>query len=281
VSAYAYLTVTKATPVITWANPAPITYGTPLSAAQLNAASNVAGSFFYIGPAGLNPAGTLPPAGVQLLGTGFTPSDGLDYNTASAYMQITVNKAATTTTLAVSTTQTLIGTTATLNATVKPQIGGTPTGTVTYYNGSTALGSATVGTPFTTGVLPVGTDQITAVYSGDSNFVGSMSSASAVVSLAPTPLQFTAPLGTVYYPASSVNFTVILPLKNLQPISGTLTLYDGSTVIGTFNVLPTGVVFGITPQLSVGTHTLRAVYSGNAQYPPGQSPIITVTVATL
>jgi hypothetical protein len=42
------ITVNKATPVITWANPADITYGTALSATQLNATSGgVAGTFTY------------------------------------------------------------------------------------------------------------------------------------------------------------------------------------------------------------------------------------------
>src|SRR5207247_3641466 len=51
------ITVDKGTPVITWANPADIVYGTALSATQLNATANVAGSFVYT-PAsgtGLNP----------------------------------------------------------------------------------------------------------------------------------------------------------------------------------------------------------------------------------
>jgi hypothetical protein len=274
--------ITKINPVITWANPAAITYGTPLSNTQLNATANVPGTFFYTAPVvGINPAGTLLPAGVSPLGAGFTPTDTTDYNSVSAYVQITVNTATTTTTLAVTTTQTVTGTTATITATVHPQIGGTPTGTITYYSGSTNLGSAAVGTPFTTGVLPVGADPLTAVYSGDSNFIGSSSSATTVTSIAPTNIILTPALSHVFYPASSVAYTVIVPLKLLQIVSGTITVYDGTTVIGTFNVLPTGVVVGVTPQLSVGTHNLRAVYSGNSQYPPGQSPIETVTVTAL
>ena len=46
------LTVLKATPVITWANPADITYGTALSATQLNATATVPGSFTYTPPRG-------------------------------------------------------------------------------------------------------------------------------------------------------------------------------------------------------------------------------------
>src|SRR5262249_16492239 len=38
-------TVAKAVPTITWATPAPITFGTPLSTLQLNASANVPGTF--------------------------------------------------------------------------------------------------------------------------------------------------------------------------------------------------------------------------------------------
>jgi hypothetical protein len=276
------LTVNQATPVVTWANPPSIVYGTGTGAAQKTAtATGVAGvslpgSYFYT-----TPDGTVFTVGTHPLGLAFTPTDSTDYVSVSAYATLTVNKATTTTTIAVTTSQTVTGTTATITATVHPQIGGTPTGTVTYYNGSTTLGSAAVGTPFTTGVLPVGTDQITAVYSGDSNFVGSSSSATAVTSLAPTTVTLTSPLGTVFYPASAVSFTVVVPLKNLQLIGGTITLYDGSTVIGTYSLPAGGILAGVTPQLGVGTHTLRAVYGGNSQYPPGQSPIVTVSVSAL
>ena len=53
------LTVNKATPAITWATPAPIAYGTALSAAQLNATASVPGKFVYT-PA----AGEVLPAGL-------------------------------------------------------------------------------------------------------------------------------------------------------------------------------------------------------------------------
>ncbi|MEJ0032729.1 MAG: hypothetical protein WDO15_21270 [Bacteroidota bacterium] len=70
------ITIIKATPVITWPNPADITYGTPLGAGQLNATSTVAGTFTY------NPvAGTVLAAGAgQTLSVNFTPTDGVNYN---------------------------------------------------------------------------------------------------------------------------------------------------------------------------------------------------------
>lgn len=79
----------KSTPVITWAQPAPISTATPLGSQQLNATANVAGTFAY-SPA----AGALLSSGTQTLTTVFTPTDTADYNTATAMVSITVNAAA-------------------------------------------------------------------------------------------------------------------------------------------------------------------------------------------
>ena len=82
------LTVNKAVPVITWPAPAAITYGTPLSSAQLNATANVPGTFVYT-PA----AGTVLTANIRTLSVKFTPTDTTDYTTATATQKLTVNKA--------------------------------------------------------------------------------------------------------------------------------------------------------------------------------------------
>jgi hypothetical protein len=83
------LAVTPATPTITWPNPADITYGTALGSTQLDAATNVPGTFTYT-PA----AGTLLPAGAgQTLSVTFTPTDTVDYKTATATAKINVGKA--------------------------------------------------------------------------------------------------------------------------------------------------------------------------------------------
>ena len=89
------LTVSKGTPVLTWANPAAITYGTALSATQLNAKANVAGAGVY------TPVlGSKLPVGAQTLSVIFTPTDSARYNTATKSVPLTVNKAAATITLA-------------------------------------------------------------------------------------------------------------------------------------------------------------------------------------
>ena len=88
-SATVSLTVNKGTPVITWGTPAAITYGTPLSGAQLNATASVAGTFVYA-PA----SGTVLVAGTQTLSVTFTPTDSANYATTSATVSLTVNKGA-------------------------------------------------------------------------------------------------------------------------------------------------------------------------------------------
>ena len=80
--------VSQATPPITWATPSPITYGTALSAFQLNATSTVVGTFVYT-PA----AGTVPTAGTQTLSVTFTPTDAADYTPVTKTVQLVVNQA--------------------------------------------------------------------------------------------------------------------------------------------------------------------------------------------
>ncbi|HEX6184513.1 MAG TPA: MBG domain-containing protein [Pyrinomonadaceae bacterium] len=82
------LIVEKATPVVVWNNPAPINYGTPLSALQLNATADVPGTFVYM-PA----AGTVLGGGTQTLSAQFTPADTVNYNTVLKEVSINVIKA--------------------------------------------------------------------------------------------------------------------------------------------------------------------------------------------
>ena len=84
-TASATLVVVKAIPVITWSNPVAINYGTPLSGAQLNATSGVAGAFVY-SPA----SGTVMNLGQQTLAVSFTPTDTINYSGTTAQRTLTV-----------------------------------------------------------------------------------------------------------------------------------------------------------------------------------------------
>lgn len=85
------LTVTQAAPVLTWATPASIAYGIPLSATQLNAAvvgvtgTALPGTYTYTPATGsvLNP-------GAQTLAVSFVPTNAVDYTNATGSVKITV-----------------------------------------------------------------------------------------------------------------------------------------------------------------------------------------------
>ncbi len=82
------VTAPKPVPTITWAAPAAITYGTALSATQLNATASVAGTFTY------SPAlGAVLTAGQHTLSAVFTPTDSADYSSTVATVTLTVNRA--------------------------------------------------------------------------------------------------------------------------------------------------------------------------------------------
>jgi len=76
-------------PVITWASPAAISFGTALSSAQLDATAAVPGTFVYV-PA----PGIVPDVGSQTLSVTFTPVDTTDYSITTATQTLTVNRAA-------------------------------------------------------------------------------------------------------------------------------------------------------------------------------------------
>lgn len=146
------------TPTITWPTPSPIVYGTALDSAQLNADSGgVAGTFAYT-PS----SGTILPAGTQTLSTTFTPTDTGAYTTATASVQLTVQKATPTVsawptagpinygqTLASSTltggTASVAGTFAFTNPTLTPATG-TSTQSVTFTPNDAANYSTVTGT---------------------------------------------------------------------------------------------------------------------------------------
>jgi hypothetical protein len=80
------INVLRATPTITWANPADIAYGTPLGPAQLDATASVPGTLVYYPD-----SGTVLSAGQgQSLAATFTPADTADYNVVTTTAKINV-----------------------------------------------------------------------------------------------------------------------------------------------------------------------------------------------
>lgn len=168
------LTVTKADQAITWADPAGITYGTPLSATQLNATVAVVGA----SPAG---AVTYSPAMGTVLGAGggqpltVNVAGTNNYNPATQTVHIDVVKATPTfsdlssLTIDMGATPTaLSGRLVAGNLTLPPaeQVSITLNG-VTQ---SVAVGTGSFTLSFATGALVVGSYPVTFLYPGNDNF---------------------------------------------------------------------------------------------------------------
>jgi hypothetical protein len=169
------LVIGKATAAVTWATPSAITYGTPLGATQLDAsAGGLAGTFVY-SPA----AGALLNSGTQTLSVTFTPTDSADYSIVTRTVQLNINQATAAVSVASSANPVLLQSSVSFTATIS-SVSGTPTGTVSFLDGTTPLGSSPLSAGiavFSTSSLAVGTRNITAIYSGDANFPAATSAA--------------------------------------------------------------------------------------------------------
>ncbi|MBL8209580.1 MAG: hypothetical protein JNK87_02655 [Bryobacterales bacterium] len=138
------LTVNQALPVVSWSNPASISFGSARSSTQLNATANVPGTFVYT-PA----AGTVLPAGDgQLLSVQFNPTNARSYQTATASVRINVTGGGPATLVSTNTLARAPGTNEVVLTTTIANTGGSAATTV-------LLNSARIGTTAATTPLPV------------------------------------------------------------------------------------------------------------------------------
>jgi hypothetical protein len=191
----------------------------------------------------------------------------------------------TSTSLSASNTQLTSGQDVTFTATVAPQSGsGTPTGTVTFSDGANSLGTATLsgGTAtFSTASLTVGSHSITAAYSGDANFAVSTSTVVTVVVSAPAKINTSTLLtvsATQITAGASVTFTAnVAAVSGTGTPTGTVSFLDSQTVVATAT-LSGGSAQMSTAALTTGSHSIRAAYSGDANFNASSSAAAAVTV---
>jgi trimeric autotransporter adhesin len=191
------------------------------------------------------------------------------------------------TTITFSPSSPVYGDDVTLTATVAPvsPLTGTPTGTVTFFNGTTSLGTATL----TNGVgslaplaLPTGANSITAQYSGDSTFTSSDSPATTVtVGLATTTTTVTfSPSNPVFGQnvVLTANITSTSTGANLP--SGTVTFFNGTTALGNPVTVTNGVAtLNLNTLPASATNSITAQYSGDGNYAAGKSSAVTVPIS--
>jgi uncharacterized repeat protein (TIGR03803 family) len=189
---------------------------------------------------------------------------------------------ATSTTLTSSTTSSTYGQAVMFTAAVTSSAGAPPNGeTVTFETSAAVLGTGVLSNgsaSFTTSVLKVGTDSITAVYFGDQNLAGSTSKVVKVkVAKAATTTTLTSSLNPSLV-NQSVTFTAIVTPEVGVGTGGSMTFYDGATVLGVvqFNY---SAQFSIST-LSAGTHNISAVYGGSDYFIGSTSNTVSQVVAT-
>jgi len=191
-----------------------------------------------------------------------------------------IQTTATTTTLSTPTPASLAGKPLTFTITVTSSTG-IPTGSVTIRNGSTVLGTAPLNAQgvatFTLSTLPIGTQTLTATYTGDTNYITSTStSVQEVVSLGTTALTLAGPSAPIDAGATLV-VTATLTTNGTAP-TGALSLRDGSSSIATQTISAVGSFGFSTASLAIGTHTLTASYAGDSNNAAAVSTAITVVV---
>ena len=185
---------------------------------------------------------------------------------------------ATTTSLGTSATSTTVGTSLTLTAMVASS---KATGTVTFYNGTTSLGTAALSSgtaTLTTSFSSAQTVSLTAVYGGDSTYAGSTSSAITVTVKAASGTKSTSTALSVSTTATTVGASVTLTAQvTPSAATGTVTFYNGTTSLGSVAV-NTGIATLATSFSSAQTASLTAVYGGNSTYAASTSSIVSVAV---
>ena len=192
--------------------------------------------------------------------------------TGSVGVLINTSLTPTMTTLTSSANPSSFGQPVTFTATVTAQPGfdrGIPTGTVSFYDGTTNIGNSNLNSSgvaiFTTSTLALGVHKITAVYGGDSNFLGSTSPVlKQLVEKSDTTTTLTSSQNPSQY-GQKVTFTVTVSGVYGGTPTGTVSFYDNGTLMGSEN-LSNGVAQYSTSSLTKGKHTIRATYQGNSDY---------------
>ena len=209
--------------------------------------------------------------------SGFNPS-------SSSALSQAVNQDGSSVVLSSSANPSVFGQSVTLTATVSAAApgSGTPTGTVTFKDDGTTIGTGTLSSgeaTFTTSELGVAAHSITAVYDGDDSFNPSSSSAlSQTVTEDASSVTLSASTNSTVY-GQTVVFTA--EVSAVAPGSGTptgtVTFKDGATALST-NALISGQVSYTNTALAAAVHWITAVYNGDGNFSTNISGVVTQTV---
>jgi hypothetical protein len=203
------------------------------------------------------------------------------YATSTGTSSVSVVQDSSMTTLLSSSNPSFLGQLVVLTANVAPGPpgGGGPTGTVAFKDGTNTMATVNLAAGnavFSTTNLTAGSHNLSANYSGDTNFMASSGSVVQQVNQGGTtivnlinnlnPSQF----------GQTVTFAItVIPTHTTMLVpSGTVTMTDGTTVIGSVTLNSNAQALFAISTLSIGLHNIAATYSGDSNFTPSVSPTI-------
>ncbi len=229
-----------------------------------------------VGSFTVNQVATNPDGSLAVLDVAFTQycEGGTTSLTGRARVGVAPTRAASTTVLSGGTGgDGAVGLTATVSGG-----SGTPTGQVTFREGSTTLGTSAVGGDGKAYLivpgLPRGSRTLTADYAGDASYLPSTASATVVVpGIATTTTMTVAKTGKVGKPLSVT--ATVTSAAGAAPATGQVGLYDGVEPVGSATLVGGKATFAWTP-VAKGARSLTVRYLGDATHAPSVSPVVSV-----
>ena len=246
------------------------TKGTPIGTVVFTVDGSPAGSFPLDG-AGM--ATLVLPTGLSAGPHSVTAAyqGGGSYAASSTTLAVPVGQAGSSTQVVAAATSVALGQPVTLTATVAAVAPGTAaaTGTVSFFDGGTLLGSAPLlggQAVFTTTRLGVGSHSLTATFGGNGNLAGGTAPAAAVAVTPGTPTVAVVASAQDVRPKQSI--TLVVDVNGpAGAASGSVTLFDNGSRVGTAR-LNDGVAIFTTSKLKGGLNVFTATYGGDGNDQP-------------
>ena len=200
--------------------------------------------------------------------------DSNDQPSTSAALLQTVQMASSTLSIASNLDPSVYNQAVTFTVYISPQYGGTATGGMTFYNGTNAIGTAGVSgnkATLTVSILPLGTDSIQGIYTGDSNVAGSISPVLfQTVNKASTTTVLTSSANPAVV-GESITYTATVASQYQGAASGSVHFKSGTVSLGSATLV-NGQASIKTSFSKPGTDSITATYLGDANNLGSTSP---------
>ena len=207
-------------------------------------------------------------------------------DSTSPAVTVTLAQASSTTTVTTSPNPSVAGQTVTMLATVAAVSpgAGTPSGTVTFFNGTTSLGTGNLSlgvATFTTSSLAIGSSSITAVYAGDSNFTTSTSAAvTQTVAEGATTVAVSVSNNNPFGLQPVTLTAVVNVTSGSGTPTGTVTFYDANGTALGHGTLTNDVATLTVSSLPVGRESITGIYSGDSNFVGATSTPVSLVVGS-